>query len=306
MDYDFSRLTKKRILLTGATGFLGSHLCQKLLRYGAEVHAVSRRMRSSIQPRLEWWQTDLENLEEVKYLFQKVKPEIIFHLSGYVHGSPDLSLVLPTFHSLLKSIVNILTVATENECQRIIVPASLEEPDPGKIPSSPYAAAKWASSIYSQMFYQLYETPVVLARIFMTYGPGQPLTKVIPSTILSLLHKQSPKLSSGKRPVDWIYIDDVIDGLLLAALVPGLEGCTIDLGSGKLIPIYEIIHQLVNLINPQIKPLFGALQDRPLERIRFANVLYTHKKIGWQPSIPVEEGLRLTVDWFVENQNSVE
>jgi UDP-glucose 4-epimerase len=300
-------IANQKVLVTGASGFLGSHLCDCLCKKGVEVHAVSRISRSSDAKSLRWWQHDLENIESVRDLFRNVKPEVIFHLSGYTTGSTSLDLVLPTFHSLLVSTINLLTVAAETGCHRIILMASLEEPQPAYTevtPASPYAAAKWASSAYGRMLHKLYQVPVVLARPFMTYGPGQNIHKIIPSAILSLLQGQTPKLASGKRAVDWIYVKDVIEGLLTMVSIPDLEGCTIDLGSGTLVSIREVVNQLVNIANPSIQPSFGALPDRPVEQVRVADTALAYTKLGWQPTTSLKNGLEQTVDWYRERLRS--
>lgn len=292
----------QKILVTGASGFIGSHLCRCLERNGAKVYAVSRVLRTTDISCLRWWQGNLEDMATVKNLLYTVKPEVIFHLASHVAGSRNLELVLPTFHSNLVSTVNLLTVATEIGCRRIVLTGSLEEPEPDNTeaaPCSPYAAAKWASSAYGRMFHQLYQTPVVIARVFMVYGKGQQdLRKLIPYVTLSLLQGQAPKLSSGQRQVDWIYVDDVVDGLIAAAQVPNVEGCTVDLGTGILTPIRTVVQQLFNLVGSQVEPKFGTLPDRPLEQVRVANTAYSYAKLGWQPVTSLEKGLELTVDWY--------
>lgn len=295
----FEQFSGQRILVTGASGFLGSHLCDRLCR-SAEVHAVSRTLRTT-ENGLQWWQGDLSDIATVRSLLSTIKPKVIFHLSGNVTGARNLDLVLSTFDSLLITTVNLLTVAAEIGCRRIVLIGSLEEPEPGHTdaaPSSPYAAAKWACSAYGRMFHELYQVPTVIVRPFMTYGPRQDMRKIIPSVTLSLLQAQAPKLSSGQRLVDWIYVDDVIDGLLAAAQVYNVEGCTFDLGSGILIPIRAVVEQLVNLVGSGVEPLFGALPDRPLEQVRVANTDYSYAKLGWQPVTSLEKGLQLTVDWY--------
>jgi len=303
MSNSLEQLSGKRVLITGASGFLGSHLCDRLYKNSVEVHAVSRTERSVDQGSVQWWQGNMEDLEVVQNLFHTIRPDVIFHLSGHVTGTAGLELVLPTFQSLLVSTVNVLTVAAKKGCDRLVLIASLEEPEPGQneaTPISPYAAAKWASGAYGRMFHQLYQTPVVLVRPFMTYGPRQNVRKIIPSVTLSLLQGEAPKLASGQREVDWIYIDDAIAGMLAAAQVPNVEGCTFDLGSGTLVSIRSVVEQLTNLVNPQIQPLFGALPDRPVEKVRVANTAYTYEKLGWQPLISLKRGLEYTVNWYRE------
>ncbi len=297
-----SRISGKKILVTGASGFIGTHLCNKLYINGAEIHGISRIKHSEGASNIRWWQGDLADIKIARRILSEIKPDIIFHLASHVAGSRDLDHVLPTFHSNLTTTVNILNVATDLMCNKIIITGSLEEPGPGDsgaIPSSPYAAAKWAGSAYARMFHALYKTPVVLARLFMVYGPGQrDLTKLIPYVTLSLLRNQSPKLSSGKRDVDWIYVEDVVDGLIATALTPNIEGSIIDIGSGDLISIRTVVEHLSNLIRSKGDPLFGALQDRPMEQVRTANVAETFAKTGWRPAMYLEKGLALTVNWY--------
>ncbi len=302
-SYQFSG---QKILVTGASGFIGSHLCRSLLEKGAEVHGVSRESHSNKEHNLHWWYGDLSDAEKVRKLLTTVKPDVIFHLASHVVGTRKLDVVLSTFSSNLHSTVNLLLAATEVGCRRIVLTGSLEEPEPNSteeaIPSSPYAVSKWASSAYARMFHALYKTPVVIARVFMVYGCGQKdLSKLIPYMILSLIRKQVPKLSSGKREVDWIYVQDVVDGLLAIAQAADIEGSTIDLGSGKLVSIQTIAKLITEIAGSEIEPLFGALPDRPMEQIRVANAVETYAAIGWKSKTSLEEGLELTVKWYKEN-----
>jgi nucleoside-diphosphate-sugar epimerase len=187
---------------------------------------------------------------------------------------------------------------------------SLDEPesDGGKtVPCSPYAAAKWASSSYARMFHALYQTPVVMTRLAMVYGPGQKdVSKLIPYVTLSLLNKQPPKLSSGQRQIDWIYVEDVVDGLIAAAQARNIEGRMIDLGSGTLVSIRTIVRQLANRIDAQIELLWGALADRPMEQTCVANIANTYDITGWKPKTSLSMGLERTVDWYREQGGSLD
>jgi nucleoside-diphosphate-sugar epimerase len=297
-------LEKQKVLVTGAAGFIGSHLCRTLLDGGAEVHGISRKAQPDSEGGMHWWQGDLANASIARDLIAVIKPDIIFHLASHVAGSRDLRLVWPTFESNLMSTVNLLTMASEIGCRRIVLTGSLEEAESNggeTVPSSPYAAAKGASSSYARMFHALYRTPVVTARLFMVYGPGQQDTnKLIPYVTLSLLSKQPPKLSSGLRQVDWIYVQDVVDGLIAAAQAPNLEGHTVDLGSGTLVSIRTIVQQLADRIDSQVGLLWGSLPERLMEQTRVANIKKTYDSIGWKPQTPLTIGLQRTVDWYRE------
>lgn len=300
------RFSGERVLVTGAYGFIGSHLCSGLHAAGADVHAISRGGSGTNGiDGVHWTQGDVSDWQTTRNLLSAIRPDLIFHLASYVSGARTLDAILPTFTNNLASTVNLLTAATEMGCRRIVLAGSLEEPEPGddeSIPSSPYAAAKWAASGYARMFHALFSCPVVLARIFMVYGPGQrDVTKLVPYTILSSLQNQPLRFSSGVREVDWIYVEDVVGGLLAAAQAPGVEGRTIELGSGQLTSIRSIVEQLVALVDAQATPVFGALPDRPMEQVRVANVERTNQLTGWHPAVDLGEGLQRTVDWYKQH-----
>jgi nucleoside-diphosphate-sugar epimerase len=303
------QLADRKVVVTGAGGFIGVHLCRALLGCGAEVHGISRRAQVGSGDDTHWWQGDLADTPCIWKLIAAIQPDIIFHLAGHVAGSRDLRLVWPTFESNLVSTVNLLTIASEIGCQRIILAGSLEEPESDRgetVPCSPYAAAKGASSSYARMFHALYQTPVVMARLFMVYGPGQQdVSKLIPYVTLSLLNKQPPKLGSGERQIDWVYVDDVVAGLITAAQTPNIEGRTLDLGSGTLVSIRAIVQQLADHIDPHVELLWGAFPDRPMEQTRVANVSRTHEMTGWNPKTSLATGLERTVDWYRKQGSSL-
>lgn len=295
-----SQLAGQRVLVTGARGFIGSHLCRQLLEAGAEVHGVSRSEQASSERNLHWWKSDLSDISAVRSLFQNLRPDIIYHLASLVTGARDLQVVEPIFHANLASSVNLLVLASEIGCHRLVLAGSQEEPEDARdIPCSPYAAAKSAVHGYAQMFHALYGTPVVTARVFMTYGPAQmDLQKLIPYVTLALLRGESPRLSSGERLVDWIFIEDLACALLILAQMQGIEGSTIDLGSGSLVSIRAVVEKLARFTGSAAPPQFGALPDRPMEQVRTADSATTLEKMGWQATTSLDAGLERTVEWY--------
>lgn len=123
-------------------------------------------------------------------------------------------------------------------------------------------------------------------------------TKLLPSVVLSLLRGETPKLASGKTKADWVYITDVIDGLIRAATAPGIDGRTIDLGFGKLSSVRNVVGRLSEVIGSQIEPIFGALPNRLGENEIAANTVLASELLGWKATTPLESGLRQTVEWF--------
>ena len=223
-----AHISGTKVLITGASGFIGSHLCRRLLELGAEVHGISRNRQAPGNGPILWRQVDVSDSGAVRSLVRDVRPDIVFHLASHVMGSPALEHVLPTFHANLKSTVNLLTAVAETGCRRMVFTGSLAEPDVEngeKFPTAPYAAAKWASSGYARMFHALYGVPIVLARVFMVYGPDQKdISKLVPYVTLSLLRGETPKVTSGARLVDWIYVRDVVEGFIALVTTPGIEG----------------------------------------------------------------------------------
>ncbi len=296
-----SELAGRRVLVTGASGFIGAHLCRRLASGGARVHATSRYDRPGDGP-YPWHRADLAERQAVEDLVARVRPEVVFHLASHVAGARGPELVAPTFGANLASTVYLLSAVERHGCERFVQVGSLEEPEPGEplaVPSSPYAAAKMAASAYARMFHALYGTPVVLARLFMVYGPAQKdLKKLIPYVILELLRGRPPRIGSGVREVDWVYVGDVVDGLILAAARDGLEGRRVDLGSGRLATIRAVVEELYRQLAPAETPPFGTLEDRPMEQIRRARVAETEELLGWRPATSLEAGLAATIDWY--------
>lgn len=295
-------LSGQRALVTGAAGFIGSALCRRLSELGVEVHGVSRSVRNAEEHIAHWWQCELENFEAVRSMVHAARPNLIFHLASNSAGSRAPELVVPIFHSNLHTTVNLLSAANEIGCQRILLTGSLEEPDPRPdwpVPSSPYAAAKFAAGAYGRMFHALYNLPVVLLRVFMVYGPNQRETyKLIPYVILSLLKGKIPRLSNGERAVDWIYVDDVVEAFVAAAVAPDIEGTTVDVGTGRLATVRLVVEELTDIIGPPTRPVFGTIADRPLEQVRVADIEDASRRLGWRAMVGLREGLCRTVDWY--------
>ena len=290
-----------RCLVTGASGFLGRHLLAALAREGAEVVALSRAARDP-EPvegdTARWLAAHPEDPEALERALDEARPEVVFHLASLVSGRRDLELVLPAFQANLESTVNLLAAATRIGCRRIVLAGSMEEPEPGSPPPSPYAAAKAAASVYAGFFHAAYATPVVTARIFMVYGPGQlDVSKLVPSSILTAIEGRRPKISSGKRDVDWVHVEDVARGLVALAVAEGIEGTTLDLGSGRLESVREVVERICRLAGVE-GPEVGALPDRPGEVVRRADPEATAARTGWRSAIGLDDGLAGTVAWY--------
>jgi UDP-glucose 4-epimerase len=302
MDADpLNSLSGRRLLVTGASGFIGTRLCARATELGATVHGVSRR-RPDEPGDVRWETADLTDEHAAHALVERVRPDFVVHLASTVTGSRDIDLVLPMLRSNLVAAVSVMLACQTSGVSRVILAGSMEEPDmgdPSAVPQSPYAAAKWAALVYARHLHALYNLPVVHLRVYMVYGPGQlDLRKFVPYVTVSLLRGESPQLTSGRREIDWVYVDDVVEAFLRAAVAPGAEGTSLDVGTGELVTAHEVALRLRALVGGDAEPEFGASPDRPLERVRAADPRPAAASIGWQPRVALDEGLGRSVAFY--------
>jgi nucleoside-diphosphate-sugar epimerase len=129
----------------------------------------------------------------------------------------------------------------------------------------------------------------------MAYGPGQAAGKLVPATIRAFRAGEAPRLSSGHAEADFVYVDDVVEGLLAAARVAYPGAAPIDLGSGGLVSIREVVETIRELLGSELAPRWGALPDRPFERPRVADLADAEKRLAWRPLVALRDGLARTI-----------
>ena len=290
----------RRVLITGASGFIGAHLADSLIEAGVHVVGTSRRARRVTSGSGRTWLVgDLAEEGFAEECMRRATPDAVFHLAGKVTGSRALEHVLPTFHSLLTSTVNLLSAAAGWGDPVVVLVGSLEEPDQGStVPAnSPYAAAKEASRRYAEMFHALFGARVVNTRVSMAYGPADPNhDRLVPYVIDCFQRGDVPRLSSGDRQADWVYIDDVVRGLVAIAASPDAVGGTIDVGTGKTVSVRDVVALIARTMGVPGHGDWGRLPDRPDERITPADVTGTARRCGWTFAVDLDEGIRRTVE----------
>lgn len=297
-----SELEAGEVLVTGATGFIGRALCRALAERGVRVHALSR---SGGRPpgALSSSACDVSQTERLGRIVQTLRPRVVFHLAGHATGSRLPSVVLSTFQSKLAGAVNLLLACQSLPETRIVLAGSLEEPDASDpVPVSPYAAASAAAASYGALFHALYGQTVVHARLFMVYGPGDPNEeRLVPYTIRRLLAGASPALGAGDRPVDWIYVDDVVRGLIALGADRSIRSGSFDLGTGVAHTIREVALRIAAGVGSATSIEFGARPEPERQRRRLADLAATRRRLDWAPAVSLDEGLARTIAWMREH-----
>lgn len=292
----------KSILVTGASGFIGTHVCRRLLAAGASVVGCRRGPAGSSADAVEWRTVDLRDPDAVGRLVADVRPYAVIHLASRVSGSRDVAEAYAMFQANLASTVQLLGAAEEFGA-RVVLAGSTEEPFPGASletpPRSPYAASKWAAAAYVRMFGHLWGVHGAVLRPSMVYGPEQmDVRKLVPYTIVCLLRGESPRLASGRRMSDWVHVSDVANAFVAAIDVASPAVPTLDVGSGEFHSVRHVVERLAAIVGDGIEPLFGARPDPPDEAGRPVDLETAAAMLGYQPAVSLEAGLRDTVEWY--------
>lgn len=302
LDQFRDALRGRPVLVTGAGGLIGSSLCRTLAGLGARVTGSgrSKAQPAAAGPLHHWIAADLGKPDDVQALVAAAAPDLVFNLAGSVRGERSLTAIAPTLADNLIATVNLLMASKAAGASRFVNTGSLQEPVMAEgVPCSPYAASKWAANAYVRMFNDQFGLETVIVRLFMVYGPGQnDRTKLVPYVTHRYLSNAAPRLTSGVYEADWIYVDDVVEGLIGSACVAEAKGGTFELGTGSLTSVREVATQIKQILGSPIDPEFGAVAERTREVYRVAELEASRKILGWQANTTLPEGLRRTVASF--------
>lgn len=295
-----------RYLVTGGRGFIGRHVLRRLVARGAEVHATSRTQPRD-QAGVRWWCVDLADARATRAVVQEVRPDVVIHLASRAEGARSLSLVVPMLNDNVVSAVNVMAAAADVRDCRVVLAGSLEEHadlEPGSGARSPYSASKIAATTYATLFRDLAHLPLVVLRLAMVYGPDDPhTTRVVPHVVDSFLRGVAPALSSGTRRIDWVYVDDVVDALLAAAVEPAALGRVLDIGTGDLTSIRDAVSLIADVTGTRVAPKFGQLPDRAGDRDLVADPEPALRHLGWCARTSLRAGIERTVEWHTRQMS---
>lgn len=300
MDLGFFK--DKRILVTGAAGFVGRHLCQRLLELQAHVLGLVRR---PIQLSIECELGHLEDFPNLERILVERDIELIFHLGAQTLVGAAYRHPLQTFESNIRGTYNLLEAARRCRVQKVLVASSdkaygiseilpyrEEHPLQG---SFPYDVSKSCADLLAQSYAMTYRLPVVITRAANLYGPGdRHLSRLIPGTIDAVLRGLRPRIrGSGEAKRDFLYIADGVEGLL-RAMAFGKPGEAYNFGSGQLYKVLDVVKNILHIMESTLEPL---IEDRPLAEIH-AQCLDSAKasrELHWKANYSLPFGLKETL-----------
>lgn len=302
----------KKVLVTGGSGFIGSHLVRRLVGLGADVaittkyHAPVDNVRViDVWDKLTVIEADLRNFESLRPV-AAWQPEVVFHLAAYNHVGDSFIHIREVVDSNLTATANVFetckgysrfvyTSTSEVYGFQESVPFT-ETMQPR--PISPYSVGKYAGETYARMRAHMND-PVVILRPFNAFGPYQSPKAVISEMIDTCLAGRPVLSTQGRQTREFNFVENLVDGFLLAATTDAAIGQVINLGSGTEISIRDLIHAIHEMTGSSSELQIGALPDRPTEIWRMSADNRRAKEIlGWEPNIDFKEGLRRTVDWY--------
>lgn len=309
-----SGMKDKRVVVTGGSGFIGSHLVKRLLEQGAQV-AVTVRYGNVIKNerlREEWTrlkviEADLRNrgaLEDVR----KFDPHVVFHLAAYNHVGESFRQVEECFDVNAKGTANLLDMVPGTESFIYMSTSEVYGHQSGvpfvetmnPEPISPYAITKYSGELYCRMKQRMKGSGrIVVLRPFNAYGPYQSSKAIIPELIINCLKGRPIRTTKGEQTREFNYVGNLVDGLIDAASDKSTIEGPVNLASGEEVAIRDLVKKIAALTDTKSSIEIGALEYRPTEIWRmFADSSRARSLFGGTPRVNLDEGLKLTVEWY--------
>ena len=311
----------RHAVVTGACGFIGSHLTEELLRLGADVTALAfydargsvgwlNDIDPALRKKVRIISGDIRDSEQMLSLV--TKNSVVFHLAALI-GIP-YSYVAPRSYveTNVTGTLNILEASRRNKAQKILVISTSETYGSAiRVPineqhplqaQSPYAASKIAAEKLAESYYRSFDLPVTVIRPFNTYGPRQSARAVIPTILTQVLNgKKEIVLGTASTTRDFNFVKDTVTGMIKLAECSEAIGKTVNIGTGSEISIKETAERIARITGKKITIRSDRMRVRPgaSEVLRLcADNSLLKSLTGWAPKPRIEEGLRITAKWF--------
>lgn len=296
---------KKKVLVTGASGFVGSNLTARLSYLGADVIGISRSGRGKTI------KADVVDFSLIDKIIRTRKIQICYHLAAESLVESGQADPYNTFKSNIEGALNVLETARKYSLEKVIIastshvygdhkPPYLERFSPR--PSRPYETSKTCIDLIAQSYANTFSLPVLIPRFVNTYGPGDlNFNRLIPKTIKSVLHDESPKMWGGGARRDYLYIDDVIRAYILlgqASMSKIGKNRIYNFGSSNIFSVQEIIEKIIEISGKKFK--IQKIQDeRDFEiKTQYSSWRKAKKVFNWDPQFSINEGLSETIKWY--------
>ena len=315
----------KQVLVTGAGGFIASHLVEVLVKNGASVRALVRynsrndpgllaMLPTEVFQEVEIIPGDLRDLETVQKVVKGTSH--VFHLGALIAIPYSYVHPMEVVETNVIGTMNVLMATRDGSVERVVhtstsevygtalrVPIDETHPLQGQ---SPYSASKIGADKLAESFYRSYNLPVVTIRPFNTYGPRQSARAVIPTIIAQALTRDVIELGNLEATRDLTYVSDTVNGFLKVGETAGVEGQTFNLGTGEEIRIGDLAREIISMIGRPVKIEVDQTRLRPekseVKRLLSDNSL-ARKKLGWEPEVSLHEGLDKTIEWMRSRTN---
>ena len=317
---------KKKVLITGADGFIGSHLTEALVDSGYDVRAFVcynsfntfgwlDTISNEIKSKIEFFPGDIRDPNGVREAMKEV--DIVFHLAALIaipfsYHSPDSYI-----DTNVKGTLNIIQAARDSKVKRVLVTSTSEVYGTAKFipitelhpkqPQSPYSASKIGADAIADSFYRSFDLPITIVRPFNTFGPRQSARAVIPTIISQLLNGvEEIKLGDITPTRDLLFVKDTVNGFIKIAQCDELIGHEVNIATQSEISIGDLAQQLINSINPTAKIISDSQRLRP-EKSEVLRLFGSNEKLksftDWKPKYSLQEGLKETINWFSQKEN---
>ncbi len=318
MPHPTMSLSSSTVLVTGAGGFIGSHLTEQLVRQGAKVRAMVRYNSRGFRG----WLDDSPHAKNIEFLPGDIRDphfvresmrgvDVVFHLAALIAIPYSYSAPESYVSTNITGTLNVLQAGRELGTKRIlhtstseVYGTALQVPIPETHPlqgQSPYSASKIGADKLAESYHLSFGLPVVTVRPFNTFGPRQSMRAVIPTIITQLLAGREVKLGALTPTRDMNFVANTAAGFIRAAEVPEAIGGTFNFGSGREISIGDLAAAIAKIVGVKLDLATEAERMRPekseVQRLLADNTLAT-QKLGWTPETGLEEGLEKTVEWF--------
>lgn len=294
-----------KVLLTGATGFIGRHCLSSLLANGYEVHAVSCRPRPEDPSGVRWHQADLLNPARVSELMADVRPSHLLHLAWF--AVPGKYWTSPENLRWVQASIDLLRGFARHGGRRVVMAGTCAEYDwrygycaervTPLAPSTLYGTCKHSLQLMSDAFAQQAELDAAWGRIFFLYGPHENPNRLVASVVRAVLSGEPAPCSHGNQLRDFLYVQDVADAFV-ALLNSGVSGA-VNIGSGRPVALKDIIYKIAGKVERQDLIQLGALTAPANEPpMLVADVRRLSNEVGWSPGYDLDLGLEQTIAWW--------